>query len=45
MIIFSVSHPTKLKKLKESSNKQTKKDKILDEIQTEFINFISRIDA
>ncbi len=44
MIIFSVSHPTKLKELKESSNKQTKK-KILDEIQTEFIKFISRIDA
>ena len=40
MIIYSVSYPTKLKELKESSNKQTKK-KILDEIQTEFRGFIA----
>lgn len=34
MIIYSKSHPTKLKMLKESSNKQTKK-RILNEIQAE----------
>lgn len=44
MIIYSKSHPTVFKEFKESSNKQTKK-RILDEIQTEFIKFISRIDA
>ena len=44
MIIYSKSHPTVFKEFQESSNKQTKK-KILDEIQAEFIGFLSRIDA